>query len=79
MIDISFCLIYSDYMPPEYAMREQFFEKLEVFSFGVMVLEIIAEKKNAKFHESHHLVEGLLSYVSAITLQFSPFFNFLDN
>ncbi|KAL2324344.1 hypothetical protein Fmac_023402 [Flemingia macrophylla] len=51
------------YMSPEYAMLGQFSEKSDVFSFGVMVLEIITGKKNASFHESHHDDEGLLTYV----------------
>ncbi|XP_019102819.1 G-type lectin S-receptor-like serine/threonine-protein kinase SD1-13 isoform X2 [Beta vulgaris subsp. vulgaris] len=34
------------YMPPEYAMEGQFSEKSDVFSFGVLLLEIISGKKN---------------------------------
>lgn len=51
-------------MSPEYAMFGQYSEKSDVFSFGVMVLEIIAGKKNLSSYESHRFVEGLLSYVS---------------
>ncbi|KMS96527.1 hypothetical protein BVRB_8g202190 isoform B [Beta vulgaris subsp. vulgaris] len=36
----------SGYMPPEYAMEGQFSEKSDVFSFGVLLLEIISGKKN---------------------------------
>ena len=53
-------------MSPEYAMLGQFSEKSDVFSFGVMVLEIITGKKNASSHESHRIADGLLSYVSII-------------
>ncbi|KAJ1431383.1 Serine/threonine-protein kinase, active site [Sesbania bispinosa] len=51
------------YMSPEYAMLGQFSEKSDVFSFGVMILEIITGKKNLSSYESHRVVDGLLSYV----------------
>ncbi|XP_059661433.1 cysteine-rich receptor-like protein kinase 10 isoform X1 [Cornus florida] len=40
------------YMSPEYAMRGQFSVKSDVFSFGVLILEIITGKKNSNFNES---------------------------
>ncbi|XP_052488397.1 cysteine-rich receptor-like protein kinase 10 [Gossypium raimondii] len=49
------------YMAPEYAMHGQFSMKSDVFSFGVLVLEIISGKKNSWFYESEG-GEGLLSY-----------------
>ncbi|KAL5070210.1 hypothetical protein RYX36_021097 [Vicia faba] len=36
------------YMSQEYAMHGQFSEKSDVFSFGVIILEIISSKKNAR-------------------------------
>ncbi|XP_054778810.1 cysteine-rich receptor-like protein kinase 44 [Prosopis cineraria] len=51
------------YMPPEYIMFGQFSKKLDIFSFGVIVLEIISGKKNATSYEAQH-VYGLLDYVS---------------
>ncbi|KAK7280203.1 hypothetical protein RJT34_25265 [Clitoria ternatea] len=48
------------YMSPEYAMHGQFSEKSDVFSFGVMVLEIISGKKNSCSFESHR-IDDLLS------------------
>ena len=53
-------------MSPEYAMQGQFSEKLDVFSFGVMVLEIITGRKNVGSYESHRIADGLLSSVSEI-------------
>lgn len=50
-------------MPPEYAMHGHFSEKSDVFSFGVMILEIISGKKNSCSYESSR-VDDLLSYVS---------------
>ncbi|RZC71533.1 hypothetical protein C5167_034712 [Papaver somniferum] len=40
------------YMAPEYAMHGQFSDKSDVFSFGVLVLEILSGKKNNSFNES---------------------------
>ncbi|XP_058769624.1 cysteine-rich receptor-like protein kinase 25 isoform X1 [Vicia villosa] len=51
------------YMSPEYAMLGDFSEKSDVFSFGVMVIEIIIGKRNAESYESNHDGKGLLSYV----------------
>ncbi|PRQ52399.1 putative protein kinase RLK-Pelle-DLSV family [Rosa chinensis] len=38
------------YMSPEYALYGHFSEKLDVFSFGILLLEIISGKKNASFY-----------------------------
>ena len=53
----------SGYMPPEYAMHGQFSVKSDVFSFGVLVLEIISGQKNSSFQSGEN-IEDLLSYVS---------------
>ena len=39
------------YMAPEYALRGQLTEKADVFSFGVLVLEIISGRKNQSLAE----------------------------
>ena len=52
----------SGYMSPEYVTRGQFSVKSDVFSFGVLVLEIISGKKNTSFYQSDYV--DLLSYVS---------------
>ncbi|KAF9589560.1 hypothetical protein IFM89_025686 [Coptis chinensis] len=49
------------YMAPEYAMHGQFSVKSDVFSFGVLILEIISGQKNNCFFQSEH-AENLLSY-----------------
>lgn len=48
-------------MSPEYAMEGLFSMKSDVFSFGVLLLEIISGKKNGRFYLEGH---SLLSYVS---------------
>ncbi|XP_075508741.1 cysteine-rich receptor-like protein kinase 15 [Primulina tabacum] len=48
------------YMAPEYAMHGQFSIKSDVFSFGVLVLEILTGQKNNAFRNGENL-EDLLS------------------
>ncbi|XP_008230137.1 PREDICTED: G-type lectin S-receptor-like serine/threonine-protein kinase At4g27290 isoform X1 [Prunus mume] len=42
------------YMSPEYARYGHFSEKLDVFSFGVLLLEIVSGKRNAAFYRFEH-------------------------
>uniref|UniRef100_A0A1J3JTY3 Receptor-like serine/threonine-protein kinase n=1 Tax=Noccaea caerulescens TaxID=107243 RepID=A0A1J3JTY3_NOCCA len=42
------------YMSPEYAMDGIFSTKSDVFSFGVLLLEIISGKRNKGFYSSNH-------------------------
>ncbi|KAK6149827.1 hypothetical protein DH2020_017352 [Rehmannia glutinosa] len=49
------------YMAPEYAMRGRFSEKSDVFSFGVLVLEIISGERNTSFYIDD-LSLGLLGF-----------------
>ncbi|XP_039139773.1 cysteine-rich receptor-like protein kinase 6 [Dioscorea cayenensis subsp. rotundata] len=49
------------YMAPEYALRGQYSAKSDIFSFGVLVLEILTGQKNSNFLETG-LAKDLLSY-----------------
>jgi hypothetical protein len=53
----------NDYMSPEYEMREEFSVKSDVYSFSVLILEIISGKKNNNFYELDG-AKDLLTYVS---------------
>ena len=55
--------MYSGFMSSEYAMHGQFSIKSNVFSFGVLVLEIISGRKNSSFRNGEN-IEDLLCYVS---------------
>ena len=50
-------------MAPEYAMNGYLSTKTDVFSFGVLVLEIMSGRKNMDRHLEDHKVD-LLNYVS---------------
>ncbi|KAL4312449.1 hypothetical protein GQ457_01G005220 [Hibiscus cannabinus] len=43
------------YMSPEYALEGLFSVKSDVFSFGVLLLEIVSGKKNTGFYQSNSL------------------------
>ncbi|KAM3701604.1 hypothetical protein ACJW31_05G186800 [Castanea mollissima] len=49
------------YMPPEYLLHGRFSMKSDVFSFGVLVLEIVTGQKNNAFRGEDN-GEGLLNY-----------------
>jgi len=49
-------------MPPEYTVDGLFSVKSDVFSFGVLILEIVSSKRNRGFnHPNHH--HNLLGHV----------------
>ena len=50
-------------MPPEYAIHGQVSIKSDVFSFGVLILEILSGKKNRGFNDPDHQL-NLLGHVS---------------
>ena len=49
-------------MAPEYALDGLFSVKSDVFSFGVVLLEILSGKRNTGFYESKQ-ISSLLGYV----------------
>ena len=52
-------------MAPEYARKGEFSVKSDVFSFGVLVLEIICGQTVKDFHDGEKL-ESLVTYVRTI-------------
>lgn len=53
-------------MSPEYALDGLFSIKSDVFSFGVVLLEIVSGRRNTGFYESEEAL-NLLGYVSEKT------------
>lgn len=58
-------------MSPEYAMEGLFSEKSDVFSFGVLLLEILSGKRNSIFSDDEQSL-SLLEYVSFHTKNTEP-------
>ena len=52
-------------MASEYVMFGQFSIKSDIFSFGVLILEIVSGQKITSFHNGEN-VEYLLNYVSKL-------------
>ena len=53
-------ILCSGYMAPEYALHGQLTEKVDVFGFGVLVLEIISGRKGRSLaNEMEFLIEGV--------------------
>ena len=59
-------------MSPEYALESLFSIKLDVFSFGVLMLEIASGRKNTRFYQTNYF--HLLGYVSILFTTFFFFF-----
>jgi serine/threonine protein kinase len=52
----------SGYISPEYAMEGKFSDKSDVFSFGVLVLEIVSGRRNSSLVDDEWSM-NLLGYV----------------
>jgi len=53
-------------MSPEYALNGIVSTRMDVFSFGVLMLEIISGKRNSSNFDSDHPI-NLIGYVSSIS------------
>ena len=57
-------------MAPEYALRGQLTEKEDVFSFGVLLLEIISGRKNQSLPQhTEFLIEAVWLMVISYSLK----------
>jgi serine/threonine protein kinase len=67
-------------MSPEYAMQGLFSEKSDVFSFGVLMLEIISGRRNSSFYDNEHALSllGFVSLNSSFLIKYQIPFPFAD-
>ena len=57
-------------MPPEYAIRGQLSAKVDIYSFGVVVLEIICGKKSSEVKndlDDEYLLKRVISHIKYAT------------
>lgn len=62
-INLFFISHFSGYMAPEYAMNGIISTKVDIFSYGVLLLEILTGKKNNNLYHSDHPL-NLIGHVS---------------
>lgn len=62
----------SGYMAPEYVVQGKLTEKVDVYSFGVLVIEVVSGKKNSSFYQASVslLQQVLLSLKSLVCHKF---------
>jgi serine/threonine protein kinase len=66
---MGFFWIDSGYMSPEYAMEGIFSVKSDIYSFGILLLEIITGERNSSFHNKNDSL-NIVGYVSSSQLVF---------
>lgn len=62
-LKLTMVLVCSGYMAPEYAMRGYLTEKADVYSFGIVAMEIVSGKSNANYTPDHESCVGLIDWV----------------
>lgn len=58
-------------MAPEYLIRGQLTEKADVYSFGVLVLEIVCGRKNMTFTEDSGSLLQTVRLVTQLILEYN--------
>ena len=51
-------------MAPEYAMRHRVTDKIDVFSYGIVVLEIVSGKSNLKREDNDYLLNEVTEHAN---------------
>ena len=52
---------YRGYMAPEYIVRGKLSEKADIYSFGVLVIEVVCGRKNNSFTQNSYSVLQMVS------------------
>lgn len=55
-------LLSSGYMAPEYIVRGKLSEKADVYSFGVLVIEVVCGRRNNSFTQSSYSILQMVSH-----------------
>lgn len=58
-------ICFSGYMSPEYALGGMISEKSDIYSFGVLLLEIVSGKKATRF--VHDRTHSIIAYVLSVS------------
>ena len=56
-IELSIFVFIRGYMAPEYVVRGKLTEKADVYSFGVLILEVVCGKRNSSFSENSSILQ----------------------
>uniref|UniRef100_A0A0E0B907 Uncharacterized protein n=1 Tax=Oryza glumipatula TaxID=40148 RepID=A0A0E0B907_9ORYZ len=70
---------YRGYMAPEYAVLGHLSVKVDVYSFGILVLEIVTGRRNTDVFDADEESSNLLSYVRPIDQLFYGFLKVWDH
>ena len=70
-LNLKFLSSFSGYMSPEYAIKGIVSMKTDVFSFGVLLLEIVSGQKNNSCYHSEHPLNfvGVVSFLVTTWLE----------
>ena len=55
-------------MAPEYATRKDITDKIDVYSYGIVVLEIVSGKSNSKRENNDYLLNEVTEHANLIDM-----------
>ena len=70
-------MAYRGYMAPEYIAQGRLTEKVDVYSFGVLVLEIVSGERNNEFHPTETF-ETLVTNVNSHNIVILHMYTYLS-
>jgi serine/threonine protein kinase len=64
LIGVNHICICRGYMAPEYVVRGKLTEKADVYSFGVLVIEVVSGKRNNAFTQNSYSILQMVNISS---------------